>query len=79
MAIGGFNGTDPAPTVAQSEALVWAGRIHYFVVSGAGANGGAGAGFAPASSSTTTTAGRITAWVRATSRPGPSAVLPCTT
>ena len=63
MAIGGFNGTDPAPTLAQFEALVRAGRIHYFVASGAGANGGAGAGFAPASSSTTTTAGRITAWV----------------
>ena len=58
MAIGGFNGTDPAPTLAQFEALVRAGRIHYFVASGGDA------GFAPASSSsTTTTASRITAWI----------------
>jgi hypothetical protein len=31
MAIGGFNGTDPAPTLAQFEQYVAAGRIHYFV------------------------------------------------
>ncbi|MHA0288437.1 glycosyltransferase family 39 protein [Mycobacterium sp. C3-094] len=31
MAIGGFNGTDPAPTLAQFVDDVAAGRIHYFV------------------------------------------------
>jgi hypothetical protein len=31
MAVGGFNGTDPAPTLAQFQADVAAGRIHYFV------------------------------------------------
>ena len=31
MALGGFNGTDPAPTLAQFQDDVAAGRIHYFV------------------------------------------------
>jgi 4-amino-4-deoxy-L-arabinose transferase-like glycosyltransferase len=31
MAIGGFNGSDPAPTLAQFEAWVAAGQIHYFI------------------------------------------------
>ncbi|MBX7456377.1 glycosyltransferase family 39 protein [Mycolicibacterium sp. 3033] len=31
MAIGGFNGTDPSPTLAQFVDDVAAGRIHYFV------------------------------------------------
>ena len=31
MAIGGFNGTDPAPTLAEFEKLVAAGKIHYFI------------------------------------------------
>jgi hypothetical protein len=34
MAIGGFNGTDPAPTLAQFQADVAAGRIHYFLAGG---------------------------------------------
>ena len=33
MAVGGFNGTDPAPTPAQFEAHVTAGEIHYYIVS----------------------------------------------
>ena len=53
MAIGGFNGTDPAPTLAQFEADVAAGRIHYFIGGGTGLGG----------SSTGTTAGAITRWV----------------
>ncbi|QZT55568.1 glycosyltransferase family 39 protein [Mycolicibacterium austroafricanum] len=32
MAVGGFNGTDPSPTLQQFVADVQAGRIHYFVV-----------------------------------------------
>lgn len=31
MAVGGFNGTDPAPTLAQFQQYVADGRIHYFV------------------------------------------------
>ncbi|MFL0239595.1 glycosyltransferase family 39 protein [Mycobacterium sp. SMC-21] len=31
MAIGGFNGTDPAPTLAQFQQYVAAAQIHYFV------------------------------------------------
>jgi 4-amino-4-deoxy-L-arabinose transferase-like glycosyltransferase len=41
MAIGGFNGSDPSPTLAQFQQYVRDGRIHYFI-GGAGmrANGG---------------------------------------
>lgn len=39
MAIGGFNGTDPAPTLAQFQSLVAQGKIHYFL--GGGGRGGA--------------------------------------
>jgi len=31
LAIGGFNGTDPAPTLAEFEAMVAKGEIHYYV------------------------------------------------
>ena len=44
MAVGGFNGTDPAPSLAQFEAYVRAGRIHYFIGGGTGANGSSGSG-----------------------------------
>ena len=37
MAIGGFNGTDPTPTLAQFEQYVDGGEIHYFIASGGGA------------------------------------------
>ncbi|TSD96525.1 glycosyltransferase family 39 protein [Skermania sp. ID1734] len=36
MPIGGFNGTDPSPTLAQFQRDVAAGRIHYFIGAGAG-------------------------------------------
>jgi len=41
MAIGGFNGTDPTPTLAQFEQDVAAGKIHYFLAGGQGPGGGA--------------------------------------
>ncbi len=53
MAIGGFNGTDPAPTLAQFERDVAQKKIHYFIAGGTGPGGG----------STTSTAGQITQWV----------------
>jgi 4-amino-4-deoxy-L-arabinose transferase-like glycosyltransferase len=42
MAIGGFNGTDPWPTLAVFERLVAEHEIHYFIASGSGGGGGAG-------------------------------------
>lgn len=54
MAIGGFNGTDPSPTLAQFKKYVEAGKIHYFISSGTG--GGMGG-------SSTGTSSQITSWV----------------
>ncbi|HST49060.1 ArnT family glycosyltransferase [Jatrophihabitans sp.] len=42
MAIGGFNGSDPSPTLAEFQALVNAGRIHYFITGGGFGGGGFG-------------------------------------
>ncbi|MFI6437027.1 ArnT family glycosyltransferase [Streptomyces sp. NPDC050759] len=57
MAIGGFNGTDPSPTLAQFKEYVADGKIHYFVSSGSG--GGMGG-------SSSGTSSQITSWVEAT-------------
>jgi hypothetical protein len=35
MAIGGFNGSDPSPTLAQFRRWVAEGRIHYFIAGAA--------------------------------------------
>ena len=58
MAIGGFNGTDPAPSLAQFEKYVSEDKIHYFIASG-GSFGGAPGG----SSGTSDDASLITSWV----------------
>ncbi|MFD9500936.1 ArnT family glycosyltransferase [Streptomyces sp. NPDC060035] len=42
MAIGGFNGSDPSPTLAQFKKYVEDGKIHYFVSGGTGGGGGMG-------------------------------------
>ena len=55
MAIGGFNGTDPAPTLAQFQSYVAQGKIHYYL-----GNVGAGPGGATSSSSSA-----IATWVAA--------------
>ncbi len=52
LAIGGFSGSDPAPTLAQFQQYVAAGDIHYFVAGGRGGFGG-GRG----------TSGEIQTWV----------------
>src|SRR5262249_17955779 len=39
MAIGGFNGSDPYPTLAEFEKYVQQGKIHYFIVGGEGGRG----------------------------------------
>lgn len=44
MAIGGFNGSDPSPTLAQFKKYVEEGRIHYFVSGGGMGGGGEGGG-----------------------------------
>jgi 4-amino-4-deoxy-L-arabinose transferase-like glycosyltransferase len=52
MALGGFNGSDPAPTLAQFQAYVAAGRVHYFI-----------AGSLMAADSGSDTASEISRWV----------------
>lgn len=42
MAIGGFNGSDPSPTLAEFQQYVEDGRIHYFVAGGGMGGGGMG-------------------------------------
>ncbi len=61
MAIGGFNGTDPAPTLSQFERYVAEGKIHYFIASGGGFGGGFGGG--GAGGGTSDDASQITSWV----------------
>jgi hypothetical protein len=56
MAIGGFNGTDPTPTLAQFQAAVQQHEIHYFISGGRG--GGPGGG--------SSTSAAITTWVQST-------------
>jgi 4-amino-4-deoxy-L-arabinose transferase-like glycosyltransferase len=51
MSIGGFDGSDPTPTLAQFENYVSHGEIHYYI--GGGGTGGAGRG----------SGSQITAWV----------------
>jgi 4-amino-4-deoxy-L-arabinose transferase-like glycosyltransferase len=59
MAIGGFNGTDPAPTLAEFQQLVAQGKVHYFIGSGEGGGfGGRGGG-------SNSTSSQISAWVAA--------------
>jgi hypothetical protein len=54
MAVGGFNGTDPAPTLAQFQQYVAEGKIHYFI-----------AGRMMQGESGSDDAARIAAWVQA--------------
>ncbi|MGY0502014.1 glycosyltransferase family 39 protein [Nocardia sp. FBN12] len=55
MPIGGFNGSDPSPTLEQFKQYVADGKIHYFVGGGRGGPGGNSA----------STSSAITAWVTA--------------
>jgi 4-amino-4-deoxy-L-arabinose transferase-like glycosyltransferase len=56
IALGGWNGSDPSPTLAQFQAYVAAGQIHYYI-SGGGMGGGGGAG------GESTQASQIAGWV----------------
>jgi len=62
MAIGGFNGSDPSPTLAQFKAWVAAGRIHYFI----GGGGGLGGGFRGGTGGGSGTSSQISSWVEST-------------
>lgn len=53
MAVGGFNGTDPAPTLARFEQYARDGEIHYYIAGSTGQGG------------TTTPATEIASWVAA--------------
>jgi len=44
ITIGGFNGSDPAPTLTQFEKLVATGKVRYVLVSSGGGGGGPGGG-----------------------------------
>ncbi|MFJ1547340.1 ArnT family glycosyltransferase [Streptomyces sp. NPDC088246] len=52
MAIGGFNGSDPSPTLSRFKKYVEDGRIHYFIAGGMGGGGG-----------NSGTSSRISSWV----------------
>jgi 4-amino-4-deoxy-L-arabinose transferase-like glycosyltransferase len=56
IALGGWNGSDPSPTLAQFQAYVAAGQIHYYI-SGGGMGGGAGG--------SSTASSQIATWVAA--------------
>lgn len=49
MAIGGFNGTDPTPTLEEFRRFVDRGDVHWFVAGDGGGPGRAGRGGSPAS------------------------------
>ena len=57
IALGGWNGSDPSPTLAQFQAYVAAGQIHYFI-SGGGMGGGGQNG-------SSTDSAQIATWVAA--------------
>ena len=62
MPIGGFNGSDPSPTLEEFQAYVEAGDIHWFIAGGGGPGGGGGMGGGPGGSSSSTTSA-ISSWV----------------
>jgi 4-amino-4-deoxy-L-arabinose transferase-like glycosyltransferase len=57
MAIGGFNGSDPSPTLAQFQADVAAGKVHYFL---------GGGGFGGMQNGGSSSSAEIAAWVAST-------------
>lgn len=58
MSVGGFNGSDPSPTLVEFKAMVAAGEIHYFIGGGMGGMGGPGGQMGGSNSSA-----EITSWV----------------
>ncbi|MEU8839559.1 glycosyltransferase family 39 protein [Streptomyces roseus] len=79
MPIGGFNGSDPSPTLARFQEYVRAGKIHYFIAGGAraggegqtgqaGATARGGAGGGPGGGPGGGTSSAITSWIEANYR-----------
>jgi 4-amino-4-deoxy-L-arabinose transferase-like glycosyltransferase len=60
MAIGGFNGRDPSPTLTQCQQYVADGEVHYFAASGGSGRGGPGGGLGGSG-----TGSEIATWVAA--------------
>ncbi|MBT8228047.1 MAG: glycosyl transferase, partial [Dactylosporangium sp.] len=56
MAIGGFNGSDAAPSLAEFQRYLANGDVHYFLGGGTGLRAGSGSDYAQ----------QITAWVQET-------------
>ena len=63
MAIGGFNGSDPSPTLAEFQQYVADGKIHYFI--GGGGMGGGGRGGNGTSTGGSNYSTQIAEWVAA--------------
>ncbi|UGT40843.1 glycosyltransferase family 39 protein [Nocardia yamanashiensis] len=61
MPIGGFNGSDPSPTLAQFQQYVADKKIHYFITGSSNSEGDGMGGFGRSS---TGTSGQITTWVK---------------
>lgn len=58
MPIGGFNGSDPSPTLEQFQQYISEGKIHYFI-----ASGGMGGGMGGPGGSGQGTSSQISSWV----------------
>ena len=59
MSLGGFNGSDPWPTLAVFQHYVANHQVHYFISGGTGFGGGG------AASGGTSTTSQISSWVAA--------------
>jgi hypothetical protein len=59
IALGGWNGNDPSPTLAQFQTYAAAGQIHYYIAGGGMGGGRGGQG------DDTTASAQIAAWVAA--------------
>jgi 4-amino-4-deoxy-L-arabinose transferase-like glycosyltransferase len=69
MAMGGFTGSDPAPTLTQFQSYVSAGKVHYVLAGGGGGIGGGGFSGRGGGGSTTS---QVLAWVEKTCTAVPS-------
>lgn len=63
MSIGGFNGSDPSPTLAQFKQYVEDGKIHYFISGGMGGGGGGEGGGGGGMGGDSGTSSEISSWV----------------
>ena len=69
MAMGGYTGDDPSPTVEQFKALVRQGKVHFVLIA---PGGEAVAGISSVSPDSTSAAAGVEAWVRAHGTPVPA-------